>query len=253
MTRSGTTIWHEILTSESVSKMPDIKMRLVFIGLLMACDDWGRFPDSPHKLFMSMPAFGVTPDDIRATIEWLDGECIVRYTARLSGGDRTVDVCQFINWEEYQWRLKSRDNAKYPSKDGILEATTNPLAVSRGDRTVTVPQPNEMKGKEIKSTEKNKNIRPTDGKPTGRDATAYYTDEYRSKIDKTYKPTNMDAAQFKNALIHLGYDLDQFKECVNNCLNDPYFRDNKPGAAFFYRHIEKYKKPVTLPGEIKFV
>ena len=120
----------------------------------------------------------------------------------------------------------------------------------RGIDGVSDPLPSDSDSDTESDTEKNKipdadapdNLK-SKGKPSGRDATAIWTDEYRAQIDSTYKPTPMDAKHCLSALKHLGYDLDLFRECVKNCIGDSWFRDNKPGAAHFYRHIEKYKKP----------
>ena len=234
MTRSGTTIWHEILTSESVSKM-EAKTKIIFIGLLMTCDDWGRFPDNPHKLAMQMPALGITPDDIRAAIDWLDGECIARYTAQQPDGDRTVTVCQLLNWEEYQWRLKSRDNAKYPSKEGKLEATTNPLATSRGDRTVTVPPPNEMNMNEVKVNKSNKIP------PTGGEYVRVWIDLYRElRVEPEYKPTGREIGELKKIWNHLDGKMDDFRRVCANYLESEFVK--VPSAKKLYESgIEGYR------------
>lgn len=134
MTRRGTVIRHEILTSETIATMNDLQ-RVVFQGLIYCADDWGRIEDNPVKLSMRMVAFGKSPGDIRAVIEWLleqEDSPIIRYTIRLSGdvsGDnRMITVLQLVNWEKHQSFLKSRSAAELPDQKGEYEPTTNPFA-----------------------------------------------------------------------------------------------------------------------------
>jgi hypothetical protein len=155
MTRQGTVIRHTLLDSDTYAAMPD-NVRSVFACLLLAADDWGRLPDNPLKLNRMIAVCSKLPEEIARCVNWmLDDGCLSRYQV----GQESY--LRFTNWEKHQERLKSRDKAIYPSPDGGLESSTNPLIRSKrsphdvpdgipGDAPHDVPDglTKERKGKE---------------------------------------------------------------------------------------------------------
>lgn len=155
MTRQGTVIRHDILDSDSFAEMND-QEKLIWIGLLLIADDWGRISGSDSKISRQLNILYKNPLDISNAIKkFIDDGALEQYdvTVQSPAGHRAVTVRQLSNWEFYQARFKSRDSAKFPNKNGQFEGTTNPAAIARSSRKVTGRSP---AGHQLKEKEKGK-------------------------------------------------------------------------------------------------
>jgi len=161
MTRRGTVIRHDIMTSESVASMKQ-DHKLVWMALIMCSDDWGRLADKPAKISMRCPAFNLSFELVREGIDaFVNDDLIIRYTGRLPAGNHEITILQLASWEEHQKWLKSRDYPEYPDVNGKKEKTTNPLALYKEE---------EKNKKKSKKKEKEKVRTVTKRSPSGEDA-----------------------------------------------------------------------------------
>jgi len=160
MTRRGTVIRHDIMTSESVASMKQ-DHKLVWMALIMCSDDWGRLADKPAKISMRCPAFNLSFELVREGIDaFVNDDLIIRYTGRLPAGNHEITILQLASWEEHQKWLKSRDYPEYPDVNGKVEKTTNPLALHKEK---------EKNKKKSKKKEKEKVRTVTKRSPSGED------------------------------------------------------------------------------------
>lgn len=94
--------------SNSIRRLSPLE-EIVFIHLVLSCDDYGRFYGDPEILKGHMfPGRGITAKQIIDSLAKLEGEdMIVRYSAE------GLEYIQLVNWTKYQ-KPRAKES-KYPS------------------------------------------------------------------------------------------------------------------------------------------